>query len=59
MPYASPVSGSESVARARAKRGQRYYVLFNNCEHFITWVTEDKGRSAQLGPIDARRLSKD
>jgi len=59
IPYAMPVSGSEIVARARSKRGQRYNVLLNNCEHFMTWVTEGKGRSAQLGPADARRLSKD
>ena len=59
IPYAMPISGSEVVARARSKCGQRYNVLVNNCEHFITWVTEGKGRSAQLGPADVRRLSKD
>ena len=59
IPYAAPVSGSEIVARARSKRGQRYNVFFNNCEHFMTWVTEGKGRSSQLGPADGRRLSKD
>ena len=59
IPYASPVSGSEIVVRARSKLGQRYNVFFNNCEHFMTWVTEGKGRSAQLGPVDARRLTKD
>ena len=59
IPYASPVSGSEIVARARSKRGQRYNVFLNNCEHFMTWVIEGKGRSSQLGPTDARRLSKD
>ena len=59
IPYAAPLSGSEIVARARSKCGQRYNVLVNNCEHFMTWVIEGKGRSAQLGPADARRLSKD
>ena len=49
IPYAAPVSGNEIVARARSKRGQRYNVFFNNCEHF----------SSQLGPADGRRLSKD
>jgi len=52
-------NGSEIVARARARKGQRYNVLNNNCEHFITWALEGKGRSAQLGLMDARRLSKD
>ncbi len=52
-------NGSEIVARARSRKGQRYNVLHNNCEHFITWVIEGKGRSSQLGPVDTRRLSKD
>jgi len=52
-------NGSEIVARARSRKGQRYNVLNNNCEHFVTWALEGKGRSAQLGPADARRLSKD
>ncbi len=55
----SRASGSEIVARARLRKGQRYNVMLNNCEHFITWVLEGKGRSAQLGPLDARRLSRD
>jgi len=55
----SPASGSQIVARARLRKGQRYNVMVNNCEHFVTWVLEGKGRSAQLGPIDARRLSRD
>jgi len=59
VPHRSPVDGSTLVARARSRKGQRYNVLSNNCEHFVTWVVEGKGRSAQLGPVDARRLSKD
>ena len=59
VPHSSPVDGSTLVARARSRKGQRYNVLNNNCEHFVTWVVEGKGRSAQLGPADARRLSKD
>lgn len=59
VPHRSPVDGSTLVARARSRKGQRYNVLVNNCEHFVTWVVEGKGRSAQLGPADARRLSKD
>ncbi|MEE9347414.1 MAG: lecithin retinol acyltransferase family protein [Robiginitomaculum sp.] len=59
MPYSSAVSGSEIVARARSRKGQRYNVLSRNCEHFITWVLEGKGRSKQLGPADARRFSRD
>lgn len=53
------ISGPEFVARARSRKGDRYNVLINNCEHFVTWVMEGKGRSAQLGPLDARRLSRD
>ncbi|MGB0906762.1 MAG: lecithin retinol acyltransferase family protein [Maricaulaceae bacterium] len=59
MPYSHPLSGSEIVARARSRKGQRYNVITNNCEHFITWVLEGKGRSSQLGPLDGRRLSRD
>ncbi len=59
IPYSHHLSGSEIVARARSKKGQRYNVLFNNCEHFVSWVLTGKGRSAQLGPMDARRMSRD
>ena len=59
VPHSSPVEGSVLAARARSRKGQRYNVLNNNCEHFVTWVVEGKARSAQLGPVDARRLSKD
>lgn len=47
---ACPVSGSELVARARAKKGQGYNLLFKNCEHFVTWVLDGRARSSQLGP---------
>lgn len=57
-PHSSPIDGSTLVARARSRKGQRYNVLNNNCEHFVTWVVEGKGRSAQLGLIDTRRFSK-
>jgi len=53
------INGAHIVARARLRKGQRYNVLVNNCEHFITWVLEGKGRSSQLGPLDGRRLSRD
>lgn len=59
VPRQSAVNGSELVARARSRKGQRYRVLSHNCEHFVTWVIEGKGRSAQLGPADMRRLSKE
>ncbi len=56
---ACSVTGPELVARARSRKGDRYNVLINNCQHFVTWVMEGKGRSEQLGPLDARRLSRD
>ena len=59
VPYTHPMSGSEIVARARSKKGQRYNVLINNCEHFVSWVLTGKRRSRQLGPADARRVMKD
>lgn len=59
IPHKSCATGSQIVARARLRKGQRYNVLVNNCEHFVTWVLEGKGRSAQLGPLDGRRLSRD
>lgn len=59
VPYAHTLSGSEIVARARSKKGQRYNVMINNCEHFVSWVLTGKGRSKQLGPADARRVMRD
>lgn len=59
MSIKAGVDGSELVARARGRKGDRYNVLINNCQHFVTWVLEGKGRSEQLGPLDARRLSRD
>ncbi|RKQ69335.1 lecithin:retinol acyltransferase [Litorimonas taeanensis] len=53
------IDGAELVARARLRKGQRYNALFNNCQHFVTWVIEGKSRSEQLGPLDARRLSRE
>ena len=47
--YAHPHSGTELVAHARSKKGMRYNVLINNCEHFVNWVLTGKGRSRQLG----------
>jgi hypothetical protein len=59
VPYSHAMSGSEIVARARSKKGQRYNVLINNCEHFVSWVLTGKRRSKQLGPADARRVMRD
>ena len=59
VPYSHQLSGSEIVARARSKKGQRYNVLINNCEHFVSWVLTGKRRSKQLGPADARRVMRD
>lgn len=52
-------SGAELVARARSKKGMRYNVLINNCEHFVNWVLTGKGRSKQLGPVDPRQLGRE
>ncbi|WP_371396746.1 lecithin retinol acyltransferase family protein [Fretibacter rubidus] len=57
--YAHNHSGTELVARARSKKGMRYNVLINNCEHFVNWVLTGKGRSRQLGPVDPRQLKRD
>jgi hypothetical protein len=51
----SALSGSEIVARARGKIGQRYGVLTRNCEHFVHWAISGKARSRQLGPLDLGR----
>lgn len=59
IPYTQPMDALEIVSRARSKKGKRYNVLFNNCEHFISWVIEGKGRSEQLGPLDGRRFHKE
>lgn len=60
IPYShATLSGSEIVTRARSKKGQRYNVLFNNCEHFVSWVLTGKKRSRQLGPADPRKIMPD
>lgn len=59
LPYHSALDPQEIVVRARSKKGRRYNVLFNNCEHFISWVLEGKSRSDQLGPLDGGRFRKD
>lgn len=59
IPYSHHLTGSEIVARARRKKGRRYNVIFNNCEHFITWAIEGRSRSSQLGLLDGRRFTRD
>ncbi|MGB6229723.1 MAG: lecithin retinol acyltransferase family protein [Litorimonas sp.] len=56
VPYATPMSGAEVVVRARGRIGQPYNPLVRNCEHFATWCLSGEARSAQLGPLDIRRL---
>lgn len=53
--YASSLSGTEVVVRARGRIGQRYNPLVRNCEHFVSWCVSGKARSAQLGPFDLGR----
>lgn len=55
VPYATPLRGSEIVARARMKMGQPYNILVRNCEHFVTWCLSGEARSRQLGPFDLGR----
>ena len=60
IPYHhATLSGSEIVARARSKKGQRYNVFFNNCEHFVSWVLTGQKRSRQLGLADPRKIMPD
>ncbi len=60
IPYEhASLSGPEIVARARSKKGQRYNVLINNCEHFVSWVLTGRRRSRQLGPVDPRQIMPD
>ncbi len=54
-PYKMPMSGSEIVARARGRIGQRYGLLTRNCEHFVSWAISGRSHSAQLGPLDFGR----
>jgi len=60
IPYShASLSGPEIVTRARSKKGQRYNVLFNNCEHFVSWALTGRKRSRQLGPVDPRHITQD
>lgn len=54
-PMRSTLTGSQIVARARGRIGQRYGVLTRNCEHFVSWATSGQSRSEQLGPLDLGR----
>lgn len=56
VPYASSLSGTEVVVRARMKIGQPYNVLVRNCEHFVSWCISGEARSRQLGLLDPRRI---
>jgi len=56
IPYETELSGTEIVARARRKIGQRYGLLTRNCEHFVSWVISGNARSRQLGPLDLRKI---
>jgi hypothetical protein len=42
-------SGQQAVARARSRLGEdRYSLLTNNCEHFVTWSRTGSARSRQV-----------
>lgn len=60
IPYRhASLTGSEIVVRARSKKGMRYNVLINNCEHFVSWVLTGRRRSQQLGVADPRKIMPD
>jgi hypothetical protein len=41
--------GMEAVRRARSRIGEdRYRLLTNNCEHFVTWCLDGRARSRQV-----------
>jgi hypothetical protein len=41
--------GMEAVRRARSRIGEdRYHLLTNNCEHFVTWCLDGRARSRQV-----------
>ena len=45
-------SVSEILARARSKIGSwKYDMLSRNCEHLVTYVTEDQAKSAQVRKV--------
>lgn len=44
-----PAPDPVALARARVERsGRRYHLLYNNCEHTVSRVTEGRSRSPQL-----------
>jgi hypothetical protein len=49
-PYASrSFNHEETVSRAKSRLGENSYsVLFNNCEHFVSWCCMGEKHSAQL-----------
>jgi hypothetical protein len=50
QPWAAPAfTGREVVERARSRLGEdRYGLIRNNCEHFVTWAITGQARSTQV-----------
>ena len=46
--YPCKYSASEAISRARSKLGNEWELLTNNCEHFVTWAKNGKGKSEQV-----------
>ena len=46
--YPCQYSASEAISRARSKLGSEWELLTNNCEHFVTWAKNGKGKSGQV-----------
>lgn len=47
--YHSQFSRKEIINRARSRLGsENYSLLFNNCEHFVTWCVYDQAESKQV-----------
>ena len=54
--YHSKFSHREIIERAKSRLGNNNYsLIFNNCEHYISWCLHDANRSNQV--IDATALS--
>ena len=48
LDYNSLYHGSEAIARARNKLGQKYHLINYNCEHFVYDVRNEKPQSWQV-----------
>ena len=47
-PLQGIVDRNALIKAARSRLGERYHIVFSNCEHFVSWVVNGKPKSPQV-----------